>query len=97
MTKKILGLVQGEYSSHTIRVLEIAKALRETKEYEILLLSRYRNSSEVNKCDVCCVRYSVREIWIYINSVIKRNTKQQYNHTRSNNLLREQRPAGMVK
>jgi UDP:flavonoid glycosyltransferase YjiC (YdhE family) len=32
---KVLGLVQGEYSSHTVRVLEIAKKLRERGGFEI--------------------------------------------------------------
>lgn len=33
---KVLGLVYGGYSSHTARVLEIAKALRETGRYSVL-------------------------------------------------------------
>jgi len=35
MTIKLLTLVHGYYSSHTVRPLEIAKALRETGEYNI--------------------------------------------------------------
>ena len=33
---RVLGLIQEDCSSHTIRVLEIAKAMRETGDYEIL-------------------------------------------------------------
>ncbi len=36
MKTKLLSLVHGGYSSHTVRVLEISKALRETGEYEII-------------------------------------------------------------
>lgn len=34
--KKVLGLVHGDFTSHTVRVLAIAKALRDTNEYDIL-------------------------------------------------------------
>jgi len=33
--KKVLGLVQGEYSSHTAKIVEICKALRNLGNYEI--------------------------------------------------------------
>ncbi len=33
---KVLGAVQGEFVTHTARVLEIAKALRETGKYEVV-------------------------------------------------------------
>ena len=36
MKTNLLGLVHGEYTSHTIRVVEIAKALRETGDFDIL-------------------------------------------------------------
>lgn len=35
MAIKLLALVHGHYSSHTVRPLEIAKALRETEKYDI--------------------------------------------------------------
>ena len=33
---KVLALVHGQMSSHTVRVLAIAKALRQTNQYEII-------------------------------------------------------------
>ena len=36
MKKNLLALVHGGYASHTVRVLEFAKKLRETGEYDIL-------------------------------------------------------------
>ena len=35
MKKNLLALVHGEWASHTVRALEVAKALRETNEYDI--------------------------------------------------------------
>lgn len=37
---KVLGLVHGYFTSHTVRVLEIAKALRKTGIYEIVFSGR---------------------------------------------------------
>ena len=45
---KVLGLVHGEFSSHTVRVLEIAKTLRE-KGYDISFSGQGNQMSNVEK------------------------------------------------
>ena len=43
MKTKVLSLVHGDYICHTIRVLEISKALRKTGNYEIVFSGKEKD------------------------------------------------------
>ncbi|MBU3913608.1 MAG: hypothetical protein KKB21_01670 [Nanoarchaeota archaeon] len=49
MAIRVLGLVHGEFSSHTVRILEIAKALRELGGYDVSFSGSGKNMRAVER------------------------------------------------
>ena len=101
--KKVLGLVHGGYSSHTIRVVEVGKALSETGDFDVAFSGSGPHIKLAEETGLRCIRTPVvdmrqveEEVAKFIPRIYTKRDSLVF-FAEEDNLLEEEKPDIIVR